>query len=134
VRPLLAGSGQVDPQARHAHKTRARRQDGYKAHVVVEPDIGIITGCSLIPASGPEHSEGLMAHLDPQGEGDQSMPRKPTAGRPQAVATELFIAVVVWGEHLDFGVGKASSAGRVTSIRGHRALMRIKWGVGGGCR
>ena len=30
----------VDPEARHAHKTRSRRQDGYKAHVVVEPDTG----------------------------------------------------------------------------------------------
>lgn len=26
-----------DPDARHAHKTVARRQDGFKAHVVVEP-------------------------------------------------------------------------------------------------
>ena len=30
----------VDPEARHAHKTRERRQDGFKAHVVVEPDTG----------------------------------------------------------------------------------------------
>ncbi len=28
----------VDPEARHGHKTRSRRQDGYKAHIVVEPD------------------------------------------------------------------------------------------------
>lgn len=42
----------VDPQARHAHKTRARRQDGYKAHVVVEPDTGIITDTALTPAAG----------------------------------------------------------------------------------
>ena len=34
----------VDPEARHAHKTRARHQDGYKAHVKVEPDTGLITG------------------------------------------------------------------------------------------
>ncbi|MGF0131694.1 IS5/IS1182 family transposase, partial [Dietzia cinnamea] len=27
----------VDPDARHAHKTRQRRQDGFKAHIVVEP-------------------------------------------------------------------------------------------------
>jgi len=31
-----------DPEARHAHKTVARRQDGFKAHVVVEPDTGIV--------------------------------------------------------------------------------------------
>ena len=40
----------VDPEARHAHKTRARHQDGYKAHVKVEPDTGLITGCALTPA------------------------------------------------------------------------------------
>jgi hypothetical protein len=41
-----------DPDARHAHKTVSRRQDGYKAHVAVEPDTGIITGCALTKASG----------------------------------------------------------------------------------
>ena len=34
----------VDPDARHAHKTVHRRTDGFKAHVMVEPDTGLITG------------------------------------------------------------------------------------------
>ena len=34
----------VDPEARHAHKTRERRQDGFKAHLVVEPDTGLDHG------------------------------------------------------------------------------------------
>jgi len=42
----------VDPDARHAHKTVARRQDGFKAHVIAEPDTGLITGCALTRASG----------------------------------------------------------------------------------
>ena len=42
----------VDPDARHAHKTVARRQDGFKAHVIAEPDTGLITGCALTKASG----------------------------------------------------------------------------------
>jgi hypothetical protein len=50
----------VDPETRHAHKTRERRQDGYKAHVKVEPDTGIITGCALTPAAGPEHSDAAV--------------------------------------------------------------------------
>src|SRR3954454_24977859 len=50
----------VDPQTRHAHKTRARHQDGYKAHVKVEPNTGLITGCALTPASGPEHSDAAV--------------------------------------------------------------------------
>jgi hypothetical protein len=50
----------VDTEARHAHKTRARHQDGYKAHVKVEPDTGIITGCALTPAAGAEHSDAAV--------------------------------------------------------------------------
>ena len=50
----------VDPEARHAHKTRSRRQDGYKAHVVVEPDTGIITDTALTPAAGPANSDAAV--------------------------------------------------------------------------
>src|ERR1700716_4237019 len=42
----------VDPDARHAHKSVHRRQDGFKAHLAVEPDTGIITDCALTKASG----------------------------------------------------------------------------------
>jgi hypothetical protein len=52
-----------DPDARHAHKTVARRQDGFKAHVVVEPDTGIVTGCELTKASG-EGSGDAVAGVD----------------------------------------------------------------------
>lgn len=47
----------VDPDARHAHKTRERRQDGFKAHVVVEPDTGLTTAVRLTKTNGPEHSD-----------------------------------------------------------------------------
>jgi len=47
----------VDPDARHAHKTRERRQDGFKAHVVVEPDTGLTTACELTKTNGPENSD-----------------------------------------------------------------------------
>ena len=50
----------VDPDARHAHKTRERRQDGYKAHVVVEPDTGLTTVCELTKANGPENSDATV--------------------------------------------------------------------------
>lgn len=42
----------VDPEARHAHKTVHRRQDGFKAHIAIEPDTGIITDCALTKAAG----------------------------------------------------------------------------------
>jgi IS5 family transposase len=48
----------VDPEARHAHKTVSRRQDGFKAHVAVEPDTGLITACELTRAAGSESMDG----------------------------------------------------------------------------
>lgn len=47
----------VDPDTRHAHKTRERRQDGFKAHVVVEPDSGLTTAVKVTKASGVENSD-----------------------------------------------------------------------------
>jgi len=47
----------VDPDARHAHKTRERRQDGFKAHVVVEPDTGLTTAVRLTKPNGPANSD-----------------------------------------------------------------------------
>jgi hypothetical protein len=47
----------VDPDARHAHKTRERRQDGFKAHVVVEPDTGLTTAVRLTRTNGPANSD-----------------------------------------------------------------------------
>lgn len=41
----------VDPDTRHAHKSRSRQQDGYKAHIAVEPDTGLITSCALTPGN-----------------------------------------------------------------------------------
>lgn len=40
----------VDPQTRHAHKTRERRQDGFKAHIVIEPDTGLTTAVRVTKA------------------------------------------------------------------------------------
>jgi hypothetical protein len=36
-----------DPDARHVHKTTHDYRDGYKAHVAVEPETGIITAATL---------------------------------------------------------------------------------------
>ena len=47
----------VDPQARHAHKTVHRRQDGFKAHIAIEPVTGLTTACTLSKASGADSSD-----------------------------------------------------------------------------
>ena len=41
----------VDPQARHGHKSRNRRFDGYKAHLSVDPDSELIDDIVVTPAN-----------------------------------------------------------------------------------
>ena len=50
----------VDPDARHAHKTKHRRQDGFKAHIVVEPDTGLTTAVAVTKASGADNSDATV--------------------------------------------------------------------------
>ena len=50
----------VDPDTRHVHKTVQRRQDGFKAHLAIEPDTGIITDCALTKASGADNHEAAV--------------------------------------------------------------------------
>ena len=53
----------VDPEARHAHKTRRAYRDGYKAHVAAEPDTGLVTSCDVGPgnAGDAEAAPDLVA-------------------------------------------------------------------------
>jgi hypothetical protein len=48
----------VDPEARHMHKSRSEYRDGYKAHVAVEPETGIVTACKLTPANASDAATG----------------------------------------------------------------------------
>jgi IS5 family transposase len=50
----------VDPDARHAHKTVSRRQDGFKAHLAVEPETGLVTACQLTKAAGPDAHDAVV--------------------------------------------------------------------------
>jgi len=49
----------VDPEARHMHKSRSSYRDGYKAHIAVEPETGIITASTLTPADTPDGPIGV---------------------------------------------------------------------------
>ncbi|WP_371522715.1 IS1182 family transposase [Kitasatospora sp. NBC_01300] len=51
----------VDPDARHVHKTRTHYQDGYKAHLAIEPETTIYTEVELTPGAGPRHHEAAVA-------------------------------------------------------------------------
>ena len=49
----------VDVEARHGHKSTAVRTDGFKAHLCVEPDTGIVTALKITPANHPDGPVGV---------------------------------------------------------------------------
>jgi IS5 family transposase len=49
----------VDPETRHMHKSRSNYRDGFKAHLAVEPDTGLITGVDLTAANAPDGVHGV---------------------------------------------------------------------------
>jgi len=57
----------VDPESRHMHKSRSVYRDGYKAHIAVEPETGLITATALTPANAGDGPTGieLLAGEDP---------------------------------------------------------------------
>lgn len=50
----------VDAESRHIHKTRTHQQDGYKAHLAIEPETALYTAVALTPGVGPEHHEAAV--------------------------------------------------------------------------
>ena len=52
-----------DPESRHVHKTTSNYRDGFKAHVGVEPDSGLITACQLTAGNvgDAQAAPGLLA-------------------------------------------------------------------------
>jgi IS5 family transposase len=57
----------VDPEARHMHKSVSEYRDGYKAHLAVEPDTGLITAATITPANAADGPTGvtLLAGEEP---------------------------------------------------------------------
>jgi IS5 family transposase len=49
----------VDPDARHMHKSVSEYRDGYKAHIAVEPETGLITAAAITPANAPDGPTGI---------------------------------------------------------------------------
>ena len=50
----------VDPEARHTRKSRENRREGFKAHIVVEPDTGLTTAAGLTKVNGAENSDAAV--------------------------------------------------------------------------
>jgi hypothetical protein len=66
----------VDPEARHGHKSRSRRFDGYKGHLSVDPDSELIDNVVVTPANIPD-ADAVTDLLDDDrddGDGDGDQP------------------------------------------------------------
>jgi len=50
----------VDPEARHMHKSRSEYRDGYKAHIAIEPETGLVTAAALTPANASDAQTGIL--------------------------------------------------------------------------
>jgi IS5 family transposase len=57
----------VDPEARHMHKSVSEYRDGYKAHIAIDPETGIITAAAITPANAGDGPAGvaLLAGEEP---------------------------------------------------------------------
>jgi transposase len=82
----------VDPESRHTRKSRENRQEGFKAHLVVEPDTGLTTAAALTKTNGPDNSDatigGQLLDADPTiaaAGGDQADPVEDECSRDQDV-------------------------------------------------
>jgi len=57
----------VDPESRHMHKSVSSYRDGFKAHLAVEPETGLICATALTPANAGDGPAGveLLAGEEP---------------------------------------------------------------------
>ena len=118
----------VDPEARHMHKSRSEYRDGYKAHLAVEPETGLITAAALTPASTPDGPTGvqLLEGEEPglqvladgaYGSGD-TLAALASAGHHQAIKPHPIVSAVPGGFHRDdFTIDE--QAGTATCPAGH---------------
>jgi IS5 family transposase len=57
----------VDPASRHVHKNRRSYRDGFKAHISVEPDSGLIAAAKLTAGNVPDGPTGIELLADEDG-------------------------------------------------------------------
>ena len=77
----------VDPETRHMHKSRSEYRDGFKAHLAIEPDTGLITGVELTPANAPDGPDGV-ALLEANEPARRSSPTRAYGTGPARAALE----------------------------------------------
>jgi hypothetical protein len=62
----------VDPDARHGHKTAARKFDGFKGHISVDPDSEVITATVVTPGNAGDASVAAQLIDDLAGDHDRT--------------------------------------------------------------
>jgi hypothetical protein len=122
----------VDPEARHARKTSAQRRDGYKGHVAVEPETGLVTECALTAATAADGPTGvgLLAKEQPGLEvlgdstygGGETRAALRAAEHVQTIKPIPLASAVPGGFTIhDFGIDQ--SAGTARCPAGHQARI-----------
>lgn len=127
------------------HKTRSHKQDGYKAHLAVEPETGIYTAAATRPGAGAGHHEATVAcdllvldedhqasGLDVCGDTAYSSGEATTAllerGHQLRLKAAPVKTAVVGGFSLDdFAIDTA--AGQVTCPAGHAVTLAEPAGI-----
>jgi IS5 family transposase len=125
----------VDPEARHMHKSVSEYRDGYKAHIAIEPETGLITAAAITPANagdGPagvallaDEERGLQVLADAAYAGGETRACLRGAGHNQAIKPNPLRSAVPGGFNRDdFIVDHAART--VTCPAGHTIGITAK--------
>jgi len=117
----------VDPEARHARKSRSKRRDGYRAHLASDPETGIITDERLTRAAGdgngePDVAAGFVAAETTAGDGDGPGPAAGHAAGAGDAAGEAGTGLRWYGDSA-YGTGELRKAIRDA---GDQAVIKPK--------
>jgi IS5 family transposase len=126
----------VDTEARHMHKSRSEYRDGYKAHLAVEPETGLVTAARLTPANAPDgptgvtllrgEGRGLQVLADGAYGSGETLAALTKAGHTKAIKPHPTTTAVKGGFHRDdFVVDETAGtitcpAGKVAAITARR--------------
>ena len=124
----------VDPESRHTRKSRENRREGFKAHLVVEPDTGLTTAAALTKTNGPGNSDatigGQLLDADPTipaAVSDEADQRVDHPSRDQRVAERTEVlgdSAYGTGDLLD----KITKAGWTATIKPHPLRSTVEGG------
>jgi IS5 family transposase len=125
----------VDPEARHMHKSRSEYRDGYKAHIAIDPETGLITAAAITPANagdGPagvallaDEAPGLQVLADAAYAGGETRACLRGAGHDQAIKPNPLRTAVPGGFNRDdFIVDHATRT--MTCPAGHTVAITTK--------